>query len=89
MIRKFLAFLVLLLAMTACSTLAPAFNAEHPGQMPFRGGTVQLLFSNPDYRDATDPLVRDRLMERRLSSGNRGSYPSATGGIGLMATWGF
>lgn len=89
MIKKFLALLVLLLAMAGCSTLAPAFNAERPGQIPFQGGTVQLLFSNPDYRDATDPLVRDRLMERRLFAGNRGSYPSTTGGIGLMATWGF
>ncbi len=87
MIYRLLAILLLLVGLSACSSYPAAFNNEHPGTIPWAGGNLQLLFSNPGY-DASDPTIREELLEKQMF-GRKNGAPNVSGGVGLMQIWKF
>ncbi len=95
MFRRFPILLVVLIALagfTGCASGYGLFNADRPGALPWAGGEMQLIFSNPEYAAAGfDPLDRLTLEETRMwrMFGTNSGHPVVTGGIGLMQTWHF
>ncbi len=92
MLRKLLILLVALAGMSGCATSYDLFNPSRPGTMPWAGGEVQLMFSNPDYGPngftSQDQLTVEDTRQSQAFGANAG-YPVVTGGIGLMGTWPF
>jgi hypothetical protein len=91
MAGKLMLAALLLISLTGffgCATPTGVFNADQPGLIPFEGGEIQLFFSNPDYGDRTDKLVRDQY-EMMEIFGKKSGNPVVTGGVGAMAVWHF
>ncbi len=86
--KRFILFFVLLLALAGCANLKEALNADSPGRIPAAGGHLQLLFSNPEYADAKDPLVKQQILENQIWDRRSGSM-TVLGGVGLMQVWSF
>ncbi len=88
MSKRLILLLIALIALTGCANLQQALNADNPGRVPAAGGYLQLFFSNPEYADAKDPLVRQQILENQLFDRRSGSL-NVTGGIGAMQVWRF
>ncbi len=80
--------LVLLISMSGCATTALFLDPAHPGMADVAGGHMQLLFSNPEYGDLTDPMVRHEYEQMEVF-GRKTGYPFVSGGIGAMEVWHF
>ncbi len=91
MFRKVFLILIALFGLFGCADVYQSLNTDHPGMVPWQGGEVQFMFSNPEYTGTnteTDPLFRQDLAERQAFGKTVGS-PAVTGGIGIMGTWRF
>lgn len=86
--KRLILIFIVFLALAGCANLDQAFNAASPGKIPWAGGHLQLLFSNPEYADAQDPLVRQQILENQLFDRRSGSM-DVNGGVGMMQVWSF
>ncbi len=86
MIRKLFFVAILLISASGCSHTQGA-KSDSPGAIPWAGGKLQLMFSNPEY-NADDPGAKERQIENQLY-GRRDGTPGASSGIGVMGVWGY
>lgn len=82
---------LLLAAVAGCSSVKAFYDSPHPGMYNVGGAEIQLFYSNPDaqyYNVPNSQLPMTGLEVPRIFE-KRGSYPTVTGGIGIMSTWRF
>ncbi len=80
--------LIVLFGIYGCTTASVFLDPQHPGSAYVGGGELQLLFSNPEYTDLSDPMMRQQYQQMEVF-GKKGGYPFVTGGIGVMEVWRF